>query len=116
MPIQTTCKLEANKPDIVLFCKEMQEIYIIELSCPFDSNIAVKYAEKLRKYEPLATEMKRLYKRWNVKICPLIFGELGGIRKDTINIIKVLPNCQTDAKYLLSTMPKVVLLGTLRTA
>ena len=83
MPCQTVSRIEANKPDIVLFHKEKTAIYVIEFSAPFDSNSTQKYNEKISTYHSLKIELKRMYPHWKVKICPLIFGALGAISGQT---------------------------------
>jgi len=43
-------KHSANRPDIVLFDYQQQNIFFVEASCPADINVTVKEDEKLNKY------------------------------------------------------------------
>ena len=77
----------------LFFFRKQGHIYVVEFHCPFDTNMGKNHKEKIFKCQPLVVELNRLYHSWKVSICPLIFGALGAIWSDTINIIKSVPKC-----------------------
>jgi len=44
----------SNRPDVKMFDYCKKHIYFIEISCPADSNVALKEVEKVTKYRDLA--------------------------------------------------------------
>ena len=63
-PVCTLRHIQANKPDLVLFDKSNEIIYIIKVSVPFDTNVPDKIKEKHGKYADLAFEMSRLHPKY----------------------------------------------------
>ncbi|XP_021925527.1 uncharacterized protein LOC110832658 [Zootermopsis nevadensis] len=110
----TTRQLTATKPDIVLIDTSGCTMYVIEFSAPAETNIVVKEAEKLTKYQDLVFELRQLYPGFTVKLVVLIIGVLGGVKSSLLADIKLIPACQRNAEALLSRMQKAVLLGSLR--
>ena len=47
----------ALKPDIVIINERSQEVIILELTCPWDANIARSHSYKTGKYSPLVADL-----------------------------------------------------------
>jgi hypothetical protein len=70
-----------NRPDIVVTNKINKTTYLIDIAIPNAANIAVKNSEKLRKYSPLAMEIKEMWHQDKVVTIPIIIGSTGEIPK-----------------------------------
>ena len=114
-PIYSLRKIEANKPDLVLFDKPNEFIYIIEFSVPFDSNVIDKIQEKHTKYADLAFEMSRLHPKFTVVRLPIVLGALGLVPPDILTDIKRVPGFVTGSTAFLTLceMQKAAVLGSL---
>ena len=114
-PIYSLRKIEANKPDLVLFDKPNEFIYIIEFSVPFDGNVIDKNQEKHTKYADLAFEMSRLHPKFTVVRLPIVLGSLGLVPPDILTEIKRVPGFVTGSTAFLTLceMQKVAVLGSL---
>ena len=112
-PIPTTSQLSATKPDLVIFDRKTNEIFLIEFSCPAEYNMAAKDAEKKAKYEGLVFDMQKQYPRQKVKLVVLLVGVLGGIEVAMRKRLESVPHCQKSADFLLMQCQKAVLLGSM---
>jgi len=70
----TTAKTSARKPDIVWIRHD--KILLLEISCPLDRNVIIRYDEKMSKYDELVRELKARYKR-PVYTKPIVIGATG---------------------------------------
>ena len=86
----TDMPVAANRPDIVVTDKSCKHTVLIDVSCPCDSNIALKEAEKLTKYRLLQDEIHRMWGT-TVDIIPIIIGALGLVKQGQVEILKKLP-------------------------
>ena len=77
-PIETTVKLDHNRPDIVVINRQDDEWIIVEFSVPWDKNVLLKEEEKASKYIPLAKEIRKVHKV-STRIIPIILGSLGTV-------------------------------------
>ena len=83
----------ANQPDIVFNDKLNNCAWLIDVSCPCDSNIALKQTEKVTKYQLLKDEMHRMWGT-SVSILPVVVGALGIVKEGQTDIVKRIPsNC-----------------------
>jgi hypothetical protein len=57
--IRTAIKINANRPDLILYNKEKSEVAITDVAIPLTSNIQKTYATKISKYNELAQEIKK---------------------------------------------------------
>jgi hypothetical protein len=60
--IHTDVKINANRPDLILYNKEKSEVTIIDVAIPLISNIQKTYTTKISKYNELAKEIKKMWK------------------------------------------------------
>ncbi|MBV2145222.1 MAG: hypothetical protein KTM48_00520, partial [Wolbachia endosymbiont of Pissodes strobi] len=101
---------EHNRPDMVVWNKTEKSATLIDFAVPQDYNMAKTYAEKIRKYEQLAREVKQMWQLDNVRILPLIISVNGLVHKNTskhISELNLPANC-------ILWMQKAVILGTVR--
>ena len=69
--------VKANRIDARLVEKERKRVAVIEMSCPWMDNRAIKDAEKTAKYGPLRWELKQQYPGYEVKQFNTIIDVLG---------------------------------------
>ena len=62
-PIQTDHVIEARRPDMIIVDKKNNKCQIIDFAVPFDTRVAAKEKEKIFKYQDLARELKKLWKK-----------------------------------------------------
>lgn len=72
--IITDQRIEANRPDIVVFEKTTNKITIFDVAIPLSNNIQSTYNTKIEKYRNLAEELREMYRAESVKICPFILS------------------------------------------
>lgn len=106
MPVHTDREIRANRPDIILKCKDSKRCMLIDISIPNDKNTSIKVVEKLSKYKDLEIETERM---WGMKTTtiPVVIGALGIIKKGTEEYIKKIPG-----NIKLQELQKTTLLGT----
>ena len=68
----------ARRPDLILEDKEKKKIWICDMACPQQQNIATKRLRKLTKYQQLTFKTRERRAGYNVMVVPLIIGALGG--------------------------------------
>ena len=78
--IQTDHAIEARKPDMVIIHKTKNEGKIVDFACPFDSRIEEREKDKMKGYNNLKRELKKI---WDmpVKVMPVVVGGLGTTTK-----------------------------------
>lgn len=103
-------KHSANRPDIVLFDYQRQDIFFVEVSCPADINVTVKEDEKLKKYTSLAADFHQMY-NMPVTIIPVVLGSTGIVSKHCLSFLKKIPEF---SMRLFSHLQKATLIGTVR--
>jgi len=105
-PIETTVKLDHNRPDLVIINRQDNEWTIIEFSVPWDKNVQLKEEEKVSKYIPLAKEIHKVH-RVSTKIVPIVLGSLGTVTTRLQNSLKEL-----EMEKILGSLQTSVLIGT----
>ncbi|XP_029657501.1 uncharacterized protein LOC115231669 [Octopus sinensis] len=69
--ISTESKIQYNKPDIFLYDKKLNHIWLIEIGVTCVDNLKAVEVEKLHKYDILASELEIIYKA-KIKILPIV--------------------------------------------
>ncbi|XP_029654777.1 uncharacterized protein LOC115228304 [Octopus sinensis] len=95
--IPTESKIQYNKPDIFLYDKKLNHIWLIEIGVTCVDNLKAVEVEKLHKYDILASELEIIYKA-KVKILPIvitskyfkIFMDLIGIKDSVLAYIQTI--------------------------
>ncbi len=77
-----------QKPDLVIYDKQSKEIFIFELSVPFERNIQDTHKKKIDRYEILISDIKQ--EGYKVKYYAVEIGSRGHITNDNSNRIKDL--------------------------
>ena len=74
--IQTNHVIEARRSDMVIIGKTKHECKIIDFACPFDRRIEERERDKMKGYNHLKRELKKI---WDipVKVIPVVLGALG---------------------------------------
>ena len=57
---QTDHVIQARRPDIVVKGKELDHTWMIDIAVPRDARVKDKEKEKVKKYQGLARELRRL--------------------------------------------------------
>ena len=78
--IQTDHIIEARRPDMVIIDKTKDESKIIEFACPFHSRIEKGEKDKIKGYNNLKIELKKI---WDVpvKVISVVVGALRPTQK-----------------------------------
>ena len=90
IPITTARTIGANRPDIVIRDKCNKMTYIIDISCPCDTNVHTKEIEKISKYCSLRVELAKM---WNTEctVIPIIVGGCGTVTKEFTKYLGMIP-------------------------
>ena len=54
---QSVRKLEHNRPDMRVWLKKSNRLFVVEMCTPCDENVKARQEEKAKKYVPLAAEL-----------------------------------------------------------
>ena len=105
-PIETTVKLEHNRPDVVVINREDNEWIVVEFSVPWDKNVLLKEEEKVSKYIALTKEIRKVHKV-STKIIPIVLGSLGTVTTKLKQNLREL-----GMERILGSMQSSVIIGT----
>ena len=89
--VQTSRRLDHNRPGVILIDKLKRHWTIIDFSVPNDKNVVDKEKEKIENYRDLAKEIRKVHKV-RTKIVPLVIGSLGVVSETlevNLNYIKM---------------------------
>jgi len=75
-PVNTSKRLEHNRPDLILIDRANKHWTIIDFSVPNDKNVRAKEDEKIAHYSELAKEIRKIH-HVKTKIVPIVIGSLG---------------------------------------
>lgn len=106
--IVTDRSVEANRPDICVLDVARRRATIVDIAVPLDENLVATHAEKRRKYQPLAVELKDIYQLERVDIIPVVVSVNGLVTKDWSRLSTQLPL----RPWHLRQMQKAAILGT----
>ena len=100
--VDTTQKMEHNRPDVVVVDRVKKVWIIVDFSVPWDRNVMRKEDEKILNYSPLAKDIRKIH-RVSTKIVPVVVGALGvvsgrlaGYLKD-LQVPDIMGGLQTSA-------------------
>ena len=92
MPTSSYIEEQAVKPDIVVWNREQKTAKIIEVSVPNDLGLNYSERKKMKKYLPLAEDLKR---SWSLHtqpdIIPVIVGTTGLMKKNITELVDLIP-------------------------
>ena len=105
----------SRRPDLVLQDKEKKKIWICDVACLQQPNIAAKRNEKVTKYRQLAFELKERRPGYNITIVPVVIGALGGGIKEVLRDVERVFSEHSErerlAKITVAEMQKTILNG-----
>ena len=81
------------------------QVYVIDVSCPCDTNVWKKETEKISKYGPLKAELQKMW-GCSCTVVPVVIGDLGAVLK---NVEKHLMNIPGSPQVKMC--QKITLLG-----
>ena len=87
---QDSNKNTHNKPDLIIWNHEKVVCTVVDFSCPLDSNITKKVAEKKNNYGPLIRNMQIMYPNYKFEMIPVVIGCLGYVQNDLKMYMKQL--------------------------
>jgi hypothetical protein len=84
--VHTGRALRNNRPDLRVLLKREKRLVVVEMACPLDANVPVKFAEKSAKYGDVLQELKSQFaeEAASVEYVALVVGALGRIDKGTL--------------------------------
>ena len=88
-PVNTSKKLDHNRPDLIVIDRVNRFWTIIDFSVPNDKNVKAKENEKVDHYAELAKEIRKIH-HVNTKIIPIVIGSLGVVSEKFVNNLKYL--------------------------
>jgi hypothetical protein len=88
--IQTHTRVLHRWPDLRVEIKGKKLIWLVDMSCPADSNLLEKEREKKQNYADLAFELKLQRPDWKVMVIPLVIGVMGSTNKIEEELCKTL--------------------------
>ena len=112
-PVQVVGYCLSNRPDIVLWNKQDNSAYLIDVSIPSDSNLHSKFCEKIAKYSDLAMLMKLTYHLECVVILPIIISITGLISSELKATLQSIVE-DADIMKMISKLQKMALFGSCR--
>ena len=74
--IKTDHVIETRRPDMLIIDKTKNECKIIDFTCPFDSRIEEREKDKMKDYNNLKRQLKKI-RDMPVKEIPVVVGALG---------------------------------------
>ena len=100
--IQTDHVIEARRPDMIVVDKVKKTCTIIDFAIHYDSRVNNKEMEKIKKYQNLARELRKL---WNmkVKVILIIIGTLRITQRQVKKRLEVI-GVETSVKELQKTV------------
>ena len=79
-PLQTTNKIEHNRPDIVIWDRNRTMCTMVEVGVPLDDfNIVSRQRNKTNKYMPLKSGLQQMYPGFKYQVAPIILRALGTV-------------------------------------
>ena len=109
--LHTDQEMGANRPDLVVKDKKARKTYIIDVSCPCDTNIYKMEATKVAKYVGLRGQLQKMW-GYNCTTIPIIVGGLGAVTtniKDYLALIPGLPKIAMCQKIALLGSKKILI-------
>ena len=111
--VQVVCYCPSNHPDIVLWNKQDNSAYLIDVSTPSDSNLHSKFCKKIAKHSDLAMQMKHIYHLERVVILPIVISITGLISSELKATLQSIVE-GGDIMNIICKLQKAALLGSCR--
>ena len=112
IPIKTATKTPHNKSDLVIWNYEKFICTVVDFSCPLDSNITKKVAEKKNSYGLLIRNMQIMYPNYKFEMIPVVIGCLGYVQNDLKTYMKQLGFDDKEIPFLVRRLQIASISGT----
>ena len=102
-----------NKPDIVVWKKNENKCFIIDIYVPLDQNIHKQEKMKIDNYTLLTIGLYRLYPNYSYEVVPIVLGATGLVTNSLVTYMSKL----FDKSVSLEIIPKLqqkALIGSMR--
>ena len=86
------------KPDLFLVDESAREVVLLELTCPWDDNIARSHNFKQEKYAPLVADLSRIYKVFHFSIEVSVRGQVS--KSNRARLKSFVYRCCRDPKKI----------------
>ena len=103
--ICTDLEIGANRPDLIVKDKGLKKTFVIDVSCPCDTNIHKMEATKVAKYIGLKGQLQKMW-GYDCVIVPIIVGGLGAVTHKLKDYLALIPGCPN-----ITMCQKITLLG-----
>uniref|UniRef100_H3BFH8 Reverse transcriptase n=1 Tax=Latimeria chalumnae TaxID=7897 RepID=H3BFH8_LATCH len=80
-PIVTDHTVTRNRPNILVLDRKNKWADIIDIAVPNDENVSKTWAEKIRKYQDFAIDLKHVYQLESVRVLPVVISANGLVPK-----------------------------------
>ena len=114
--IQCDREIHSRKPDVVVVNKNERSCAIIDIAVPVDIRVSEKEKEKIKRYQKLKREIKRVWNIRSINDIPVVVGTLDSTSKklkkciEELGVVISTENRKTEKQLL----QKTALLGTAR--
>ena len=110
--IKTATKIPHNKPNLIIWYHEKIVRTAVDFSCPLDSNITKKVAEKKNNYGPLIRNMQIMYPNYKFEMIPVVIRCLGYVQNDLKTYMKQLGFDDKEIPFLVRRLQIALISGT----
>lgn len=69
--------LECRRPDVLVVREWQRSVTVLEVACPWEPLVGEREKEKRLKYGELAADLAKQYRGFQVKVVPVVVGDLG---------------------------------------
>jgi len=111
--METHTKVSHRWPDLRVEDKKEKVMWIMDMSCPGDSNVKEKEIEKRNNYLDLMYEMRIQRPNWRIRTVPLVVGAMGAIHNLKGEVEQILGEGPSTTRCV-EEMQKVTVLGSLQ--
>ena len=109
---QDSNKNTHNKPDLIIWNHEKVVCTVVDFSCPLDSDITKKVAEKKNNYWPFIRNMQIIYPNCKFEMIPVVIGCLGYVQNDLKMYMKQLGFNDKEIPFLVRRLQIASISGT----
>ena len=96
--VKATTKVAHNKPDLIIWNREIKICSIIEFGCTLDINIKRKVNKKLENYGQLVRNLQIMYPDYKSQVAPIAVGATGSVPKCLTNYLQMIGLSEKESK------------------
>ena len=99
--MKTATKISHNKPDLIIWNQKKGVCTVVNFSCPLDSNITKKVAQKKNNYGPLIRNMQIMYPNYKFEMILVVIGCFSYVQNNLEMYIKQLGFNDKEIPFLI---------------